>query len=388
MVLLIAVTTLGTLPLHLLVPALPSIASSLQSTPEIAQLTIGCYLAGIAIGQLLYGPISDRIGRRPALLFALVLFTLASAAATIASTMTQLIVVRVFQALGACGTLVLGRAMIRDVSTGRDSVARLALLTMTVSLTPAIAPLVGGHVVTGFGWRAVFSGLSIVGALFFLWSALRLPETLLQRNSTLDLKGAFNSYRILLSNPSFRSFAAAGAFGTVSLYAFLSVSPFIFITVLGKTADEAGILYMVIIAGITAGALVARWSIGVLSPRRGAQLGISISLIGASAMLVMHHLQAISLHTIVFTMVLFAFGAGMTSPNATSGAISSKPTIVGAASGLFGFCQQAFGALITMLAALWHDGSIQPVAILMVMSTVLGLLALSRDSASASIATA
>ena len=175
--LIVAVTACGTLGMHLIIPALPATAKALDVSAGTVQLTITLYLIGLAIGQLLYGPISDRFGRRPVLLVGLSLFTLAGTASAAAANAWMLVIARILQSIGACSGLVLGRAIVRDSAAPDRAAAQLALLTMVMSAAPAIAPVLGGYATAWLGWRAAFALLAIVGAatLAWRWRCCRRP---------------------------------------------------------------------------------------------------------------------------------------------------------------------------------------------------------------------
>src|ERR1700731_4498007 len=159
--LLIAVTMTGTMAMHIFVPAMPA-AADLGASPSLIQSTMTLYIVGLAVGQLIYGPLSDRFGRRPILLFSLALYVLGLVLAIPVASVGALIGARVLQSLGACGALVLGRAMVRDSSTGEDAVRRLAAVMIAMTMTPAIAPAIGGAISGWLGWRAIFALLEII----------------------------------------------------------------------------------------------------------------------------------------------------------------------------------------------------------------------------------
>ncbi|MEO9190054.1 MAG: MFS transporter, partial [Acetobacteraceae bacterium] len=163
--------------MHLIIPALPATAQALRVSEPAIQLTITLYLVGLAVGQLLYGPLSDRFGRRPTLIGGLVLFTAAGILTAIAPSAETLIAARVVQALGGCAGLVLGRAIVRDSATADRAAAQLALLTLVMSMAPAIAPAIGGYATAWAGWRAGFVMLAVIGMAATIAAVLFLPET-------------------------------------------------------------------------------------------------------------------------------------------------------------------------------------------------------------------
>src|SRR6516162_4192893 len=206
--LIVAVTACGTLGMHLIIPALPATAKALDVSAGTVQLTITLYLIGLAIGQLVYGPISDRFGRRPVLLGGLALFTLAGIAATAAPNAWTLVIARILQSIGACSGLVLGRAIVRDSATPDRAAAQLAMLTLVMSAAPAIAPVLGGYATAWIGWRAAFALLAIIGGTTLVFAVLLLPETnALQASPRVSpLVGSLRLFR----SRAFRGFVLGG----------------------------------------------------------------------------------------------------------------------------------------------------------------------------------
>jgi MFS transporter, DHA1 family, multidrug resistance protein len=376
--LLIAVTMTGTMAMHIFVPAMPAAAADLGASPSLIQSTITLYIVGLAVGQLIYGPLSDRFGRRPILLFSLALYVLGLVLAIPVASVGALIGARVLQSLGACGALVLGRAMVRDSSTGNDAVRRLAALMIAMTMTPAIAPAIGGLISGWFGWRAIFAALAIIVASLLLLIAFTLPETARTRLALLGLRSIIINYGRLLAVPSFRYYLLAGTFCTTSIYAFLTAAPFIFVDVLHRSIGEVGLYCMVVIGGITVGAALARMLAGRMSLRNAAMTGSLCCLLGASALLVFELMHRLNVPTVVAPMVLYSVGMGLMSPNAVTGLMNAAPRAIGSASSLYGFAQMSFGACVTLIVAVWHDGSALPVAVILVTAAAAGQLALQR----------
>ena len=218
----------GPVGMHIFVPALPAAAKDLHATPAALELTISLYILGLAVGQLLYGPASDRFGRRPALLVGLSIFTIASVAGLFAPDVHTLVVARFFQALGGCSGLVLARAIIRDTSQAHEAARRLALTNLLVTAGPAVAPLIGGGLSALWGWRTILMGLSALGVANFVLAWRILPET---RPEALFVSASryARDYVGLLRSRQFLGYAIGGACATTSLYAFIACAPFIFV---------------------------------------------------------------------------------------------------------------------------------------------------------------
>ena len=376
-VLLVALTACGTLGMHMIIPALPATALALHMSEATAQLTITLYLVGLAMGQLAYGPISDRFGRRPVLLCGLTLYALAGAVTAIAPSAGALIAARVVQAIGGCSGLVLGRAIVRDAATPDRAAAQLALLTLVMSMAPAIAPVIGGYATALWNWRASFALLAAIGALTVLAALLWLPETLESPGQARSARSMFYSYLRLAGSRAFCGYAIGGACSTTSFYAFMSASPFIFERELHRPPQAVGLYYLLLMGGVALGGLSANRLAGKLRPRTALRLANGLAILGAALFALADVTGWITVSTMVGPVALFMVGAGMASPFAITGAVSVNPQAIGAASGLYGFTQMAYGVLCTVVVETWAPGAIYPVATVLLGSALLGQLALS-----------
>ena len=375
--LLVAVTACGTLGMHLVIPALPATAAALGVSAGTIQLTITLYLVGLAIGQVGYGPMSDRFGRRPVLIAGLAVFSAAGVATALAPSAGVLIVARVVQSLGGCAGLVLGRAMVRDAVSGDRAAAQLALLTLVMSMAPAAAPVLGGYMTDWFGWQAAFGSLAAVGAVTTALAAWRLPET--HAAPAGRARGAMLASSLrLLRMPAFRGYALGGACSTTSFYAFMAASPFIFIRLLGETPQRVGLLYMVLMVGLAVGGFAANRLAGRIAAARVLLGANALCILAAGLFLAAWYGGWFSTATVVATIGLFMAGAGLASPFALTAAISVNPQAIGAASGLYGCVQMSYGALCTVVVASLAPGSVPVVGGVMLASALIGQVALGR----------
>jgi DHA1 family bicyclomycin/chloramphenicol resistance-like MFS transporter len=372
--LLVAVTASGTLAMHMLVPALPMVARDLAVSTGSVQLTITAYVAGLAAGQLLYGPISDRVGRRPALIAALLLYALGGLAAAVAQNLGFLVAARILQALGGCGGLVLGRAIVRDVTGAEQAAAQLALLNLAVSAAPALSPIVGSWLALTVGWRAIFVLLAASGAATLVLAALTIPETARTSGSGQVLR----SYPRLLAVPAFRWYALGGACLTTSMYAFLTTSPFIFTQTLHRPAGEVGIYYLLLFSGVSIGSLIANRAVRRVSPVRLLRGASLVATMSAATFLAAAATGRLTLGLTLVSLLVFAASAGTASPMALTGAVSVRRDAIGAASGLYGFWQMSYGALCTLVVSLWHDNPPLSAGTVLLGSAVLGLFSVVR----------
>jgi len=368
--LLVALTACGTMGMHVIIPALPATARALDMSISTTQLTITLYLVGLAVGQLLYGPVSDRFGRRPVLLFGLTLFTAASVVVACAPNAGVLIGSRILQSIGGCAGLVLGRAAVRDSATPDKAAGQLALLTLVMSMVPALAPAVGGYLTAYIHWRASYVLLATMGGLTLLVTVCILPETNRERIGGSSFASLLSGYVTLSRSRVFLGYAVGGACCTTSFYAFMSASPFIFENVLHRPTQEVGLYYVLLMGGVAAGSFGANRLSRYVTLRRGLAVANLITIAGALLFFAFDVTGFLSGPSVTGAVTLFMVGAGMASPFALAGSVSVNPRAIGSASGMYGFFQMGYGMLCTIAVELWHPGAVYPVALIMLGSVV------------------
>lgn len=370
--LLVALTACGTLGMHVIIPALPATARAMNISISTVQLTITLYLIGLSVGQLLYGPVSDRFGRRPVLLVGMSLFTVASAVAAFAPNPAVLIAARIVQSIAGCAGLVLGRAAVRDSATPERAAGRLALLTLVMSMVPAIAPAIGGYITAYVHWRASYVLLLVIGAATLSVTWLILPETNRTRAVGSGRLLMLGGYFRLLGSRAFRGYAFGGALSTTSFYAFMAAAPFIFENHLHRPTQEVGLYYLILMVGVAAGSFVANRVSRKVSLRTGLLIANVIGVVGATAFMLADVTGWLTVPIVVGTITFFMIGAGMASPFALAGSVSANPLAIGAASGMYGFVQMGYGMLCTVVVESWHPGAVYPVATILLVSSLGG----------------
>src|SRR6185312_3224749 len=320
--LLAALTAVGPLSTDMYLPSLPDIARQLHASTSEVQLTISSYLIGFACGQIVYGPISDRRGRKPVLIAAVALFTAATLACALSTSIEMLIAARTAQALGGSGAVVLTRAIVRDLYSGARAGRELSVIGSVMALAPVVAPIAGGALQTAFGWRSIFVLLVVAGAAGIAAVWMLLPETL-QRRETQAATSMLASYRVVASNRVCRAYLALGTFSYAGLFAWISVASFGYLT--GTTAAART---------VTRVGLNGVLGIGSVVLAVGGLLGcVSIALGLTSAL------------SVVIPVAIFLAGFGMVLPQSIAGAITPFPERAGAAFSLFGFVQQTAAAI-------------------------------------------
>ncbi|WP_376984569.1 multidrug effflux MFS transporter [Bosea sp. R86505] len=376
-------TALGPLSTDFYLPSLPDIVRVMETDVAGAQATLSAFLFGFAGGQILWGPLSDRLGRRPVLLTGLALFTLATLACALAPSIEALTVARAVQALGASGPIVLGRAMVRDLYEGPRAGRELARMGMIMGLVPAVAPVLGGVLQQAFGWRSTFVASLAFAAVLAAVVGFLLPETIRTRSrEPLSLLAIIRGFGTLLQNRAYRVYVGLTALAYGGLFAFISGSSFVLIGIHGLTPTQYGLSFGFGVLGFILGTILAQRLVG----RRGMDGVIGLGVIclagGGLTMLLCVLTGFAGPFGVIVPMALYACGVGLTMPQAQASAMMPFPDRAGAASSFTGLCQMLFSACVGLLVGHAMKSGALPLPLVM---SAIGLAALVLFRASAAI---
>jgi DHA1 family bicyclomycin/chloramphenicol resistance-like MFS transporter len=363
--LLISVAAIGPGALNLFLPSIPGLARAFDTSFATVQLALTLYLVGLALGPLLYGPLSDRFGRRPILLAGCGLFVVGSILCAIAPAISVLNLGRLLQALGASAGTVVARAGVYDIY-GRDrSASALGYVTMVTAVAPAVAPGIGGVLDVWFGWRASFILVLALGAVVLGWAIVAGRETHFTRVKLPGIGAFLRSFGTLLSTRAYLGYALFGALSAGAFFSFLGGAPHLVIDVLQRPPSEYGFYFLAVSVAYMAGNFLA----GRLSQRLGTErmiaLGFAIMLTAVLMQLVVAFTLPLSSFLVFMPMVITAVGNGASLPNAIAGAVAVHPRLAGAGAGLFGFLQMTLGAVGTVVLGLIAGTTQVPLACVM-----------------------
>ena len=368
LLLLMAMTAIGPTTLNILVPALPQLSSKLHADVATLQLTVSLFLVGLAIAQLVMGPLSDRFGRRPVLLAGLALTVCASLLALVMSTVESLIVARIMQAVGASTGIVVGRAIIRDLFDKNRAASIIGLVATVMVIAPTLGPLIGGVLDTAFGWEAIFAFTGITSFAVLVWVALTLPETRGLNAPAGERQGFLRDFRDLSTNRKLWAYVLTAALGSGTFFVFLGGGPHVVVTLMGRSSAEYGVWFAISSLGYMAG----NYTTSRLSTRTGIDpliwWGIGFEAIGVGLATLLAATALSWGPVIVFLpQMIVSFGNGLLLPGAIGGAVSVRPQAAGTAAGIIGCGQMALGAAATQYAGTLLAGatSAVPMALLM-----------------------
>lgn len=361
----------------LYLPAMPEMGRSLHASAGMIEWTISGYLIGFSLGQLLWGPISDRHGRRISVAIGLVLFVIGSAGCALAQSALMMIGWRMVQALGACASVALSRAMVRDIYEGNRAAQMLSTLITVMAIAPLIGPLAGGQIVAFAGWRAVFWTLVGIGIITFA-ALFTIPETLPpERRGHGSIRRALTGYTALLRNRRLLGYSGAGGFLYGGMYAYVAGTPFAYITYYHVPAQSYGLLFGLGIIGImTANLLNTR-----LIPRFGYDrillAGTVFTAFSAMAAAIAARTGWGGLWGLVVPLFLFASTTGFVVANSITGALADFPERAGAVSALIGAIQYGSGIVGSGLVGAFADGTPWPMGWVIGVAGIGSLLSMS-----------
>ncbi|BBH44153.1 multidrug effflux MFS transporter [Pseudomonas sp. KU43P] len=358
-----ALSAFGPLAIDFYLPAFPAMAQAFATDEKHVQTTLAAYFLGLSLGQLAYGPVADRFGRRKPLLFGVGLFTLASLACAYAPNLDTLILARFVQALGGCAGMVLSRAIVSDKCDPVASAKVFSQLMLVMGLAPILAPMLGGVLVNVAGWQSIFLALSLFSACCLLAVSLGLPESLPAHIARQPLSGALRQYLRLLSDRVFIGHALTGGIAIAGMFAYIAGSPFVFIKLYGVPAEHYGWLFgtnaagFILVAQVNARLLAKRGPAFLLVRAVWMYLAAGLVLLGVAAM------RPAQLWPLLVPLFVCIASLGCIIPNASACAMSGQGARAGSASALMGCLQFSVAAAAAALVGLLHDGSAVPMTL-------------------------
>jgi DHA1 family bicyclomycin/chloramphenicol resistance-like MFS transporter len=349
--LLIGLGCFGPLSMSIYTPIMPAIGSGLNAGPDEVKLTLTTYMVGFAVGQIFFGPLSDRFGRRPVLLAGLAMFTLMSVACALATSVHYLIGLRLLQGLGACAGVVISRALARDAYDFNEMPKIMSWVALGVQVAPAVAPAIGGHLAVWFGWTSAFWFLAGFAGLMLVVVAFGLGETNKHRAVGFSILGFARGSAEMLRHRLFLGYALTLGFAFSIIFGTMVGLPFILQDHIGVPPDLYGYCIILSVLGFTGGTFANNRLIGRIAPERivGSAAWCHLTGLGITGVLALFGI--LTVWSVMLPYMLVSFGTGIITPLGNARAVGLFPQLAGTASSLIGLSQMGMGAIGTILVA-------------------------------------
>ncbi len=368
------VNAIGPLSIDMYLPAFPEIASDLGTSASQVQLTLTACVAGLALGQLLIGPLSDRLGRRNPLILAMSTYAGASILCALAPSVYVLMATRFLQGLAGAGGVVIARAVVRDLHSGAAAVRLFSSLMLVTGLAPILAPLAGGQILNHTSWRGIFAVLTILSAGIAVLVAVALKETLPpERRSTHGLGRTLEIMRTLLKDRWFVGHGLAGGLGFGALFAYISGSSFVLQGIYGVSPQLYSVLFAMNGLGLIAGSQVNARLVGRYGPATLLRGGLSTIAAAACTLLVVVAIGGLGVAAVLAPMFVIVSSLAFVLPNSTALALADHPEVAGTASALLGMGQFVIGALVAPIVGAGGTDSAVPMATVMTIAALAAL---------------
>jgi MFS transporter, DHA1 family, multidrug resistance protein len=361
--LLAMMSALGPFSMDMYLPSLPDIAHTLAAPIGQVQLTVSSYLIGFAVGQVIYGPLSDRRGRRPVVLAALALYVASSLVCVVAQSAGPLIAARLLQGIGGSGSIVLARAIVRDLYSGVRAARELSMIGSISAFAPIVAPMAGGILQTGFGWRANFVAMGAAALIAIVVAGRLLPETLRRRaEEPMTPSSLMRGYAAVLRHRGFLAYLGIITVSYAGLFAWISGASVVLQKVYGLSAFAFGFTFALGAAGYMAGATAAARLVLRLGLDRTMAFGAALLAAGGVGLAAVVAAQIQNGAWLVAVMAVYLAGLGLAMPQAMAGALTPFPDRAGTAASLLGLVQQTVAAIVAAALGAYLGYSAWPVA--------------------------
>ncbi|WP_324679219.1 Bcr/CflA family multidrug efflux MFS transporter [Hymenobacter sp. GOD-10R] len=362
-VLLGLLTAFGPMSIDMYLPAFPAIAREFGVNIAAVQYTLAAYNVGLALGQLLYGPLADQWGRKPNLLAGMMLYAGAAIGCAGATSVSSLIMLRLLQAVGGCSGMVLARAIVRDKFEGNEAARVFSTMMLIMGVAPILAPTVGSFFVAHANWRLIFWVLAGLAAVALVSILLMLPETLpAERRNPEAVRRAFHNYGRLLQDRAFVGYSLTAGMVQASMFAYITGSSFVFTQLFGLSAQQYGLLFGANASGLIAASqlnnrLLRRFTFQQIL--RGVTL---VNMLAGFTLLVLASTGWLGIYGITLPLFVVVSSVGFTSPNATAGALQQHAQQAGSASALLGTLMYSCGAVAAITVSVFATGTTVPMA--------------------------
>lgn len=371
-----SLTALGPFSIDMYLPSFPAIAADLHTTIEQVALSLSSYFIGISAGQLLYGPLLDKYGRKKPLYIGLAVYLLASFGCMAAGTVESLIALRFVQAIGSCAAAVAAVAMVRDLFPVEENAKVFALLMLVVGASPMIAPTVGGYVTASLGWHAIFLILAIIAVVILLTVIFFLPDGYVP-DRTLSLKPGpmLSSFAQVIKNPQFFTYVFTGALSFAGLFAYVAGSPLVFMKMYHVSEKNYGWIFAGLSVGFIGSSQVNSWLLKKgFTSQQIVPVALMVQVIAGVIFVIVAMNGLMGLTGVLIMLFIILCCIGLISPNASALSLAPFAKNAGTASALMGALQLGFGALASMGVGFFHALTAVPLAAIMAVTAAMAAI--------------
>jgi len=365
-------SAMGAFSIDMYLPGFPDIAKDLHTTIAHITLSITSFFIGISVGQLLYGPLLDKYGRKKPLYVGLAVYLVTSVACAYAPSADALIGIRFLQALGSCAGMVASRALVRDIFPVNENAKIFSLLMLVLAISPIIAPTLGGYVTAAFGWQSIFFILATISAVTIALVYFTLPGGR-EPNHTLSLlpRQVTNDFLSVAKVPKFYTYAVAGALASSGLYAYVAGSPFVFMEIYKVSEKHYGWIFAFIAMGLISASQVNTVLLRKYSSEQIIRVTLFCQTLAGIALVAGSYFHILGLYSTIFLIWIFLSTQGFAFPNSSALSLAPFTGNAGTASALMGAIQLGFGAISTALVSLFNNGTAMPMSAIMCACAIL-----------------
>lgn len=372
-----ALTALGPFSIDMYLPGFDSIAKDLGVTTAEVGLSLSSYFIGISAGQLLYGPLLDRFGRKKPLYIGLCLYVLASGGCAMVHSLQGLVILRFFQAIGSCAAAVAAIAMVRDLFPVQENARVFALLMLVVGASPMIAPTVGGYVTLALGWHSVFIILGVLGVMILLASIFLLPESY-EPDVNMSLKPGpiISNFVAVVKEPQFYTYTLTGSFAFAGLFAYVSGSPMVFMEIFHLDKTVYGWIFAGLSVGLIGASQVNSWVLRRYRSDQVVNVAVVAQALTGILFVVGEYQGWYQLPQVIMLLFVFLSCVGFANPNTSALSIAPFKKHAGSAAALMGATQMGIGALASVGVSLFDSHTALPMAMIMAGTAIMSVLLL------------
>lgn len=361
-----SLSTISPFSIDMYLPGFPAISEDLGVSISQVQLSLTAYLVGIAVGQILYGPLLDRYGRKKPIYVGLIIYIISSVICAFSTSLESLIAMRFLQALGGCVGMVGSQAFVRDVFPMRKTAQAFSSIILVIAVSPMIAPTLGGYITVAFGWPAVFIMLAILTLLILAATYFLLPEgKKADPGISLRPKAILKNFILVSKQPQFSIYALAGGIATSATFAYIAASADVFLNLFKATEQQYGWIFAFVASGMIGSAQFNHFLLKKFTSQQLVKYALAYQTVIGAFMVVGVMFNWYNLVGLTVMIFFFVLGQGLTGPNSAALALAPFTKHAGSAASLLGSFRMLMGGVMTVWVSAWHDGSALPMVIAM-----------------------